>query len=333
MNSTSNATIILSHSLTDASGAPESAAVLALTPAISAGTNIGTARIGSNISPARVCPVAAESSVASAEKPSAPSIRTGIRRTSDASNSRLKNNTIITTAPASTTAIKRKAAVSFAAYSVDASSGLSSRPRIAPFSQQDESSRVSPTTPEKIIAIHSAPAAESKLLKRAASSAKTSTTSTSIDIASNAIVLLPPRSSRRRSLRSTAAKADIIMVFPGRLAPEQRANPPAAPELLLGWIVHEAPMRKLEHFELGALDFGDCVRSREHRGAALERAENQRGDNRDSDRVDRGKRLIEQQQDGIGEHRASRREKLFHPAREVVDTRVGIASQPYPLEP
>src|SRR5580704_19147605 len=112
-----------------------SAAALAFTPAISAGTKIGTARIGNSMSPPRVRPVIAESSVASAENPIAPRTRIGASRTVDPSKSRLKNNTIRITAPTSATAMKINAAASLAAYSVAGSSGLSSSPRIAPLSR------------------------------------------------------------------------------------------------------------------------------------------------------------------------------------------------------
>src|SRR5271156_3483648 len=318
--------MIFSQSPIAANGAPASAAALAFTPAISAGTKIGTARIGNSRSPPRVRPVIAESSVASAENPIAPSTRIGASRTVDASKSRLKNNTIRITAPTSATAMKINAAASLVAKRVAGSSGLSSRPRIAPLSRSASSARFAPSIPAKTIATHRAPAAASTLRTRAASSAKTSTTSTSIESASSASVLSPLRSSRRKSLRSIAANPDTI------LPAEQRANSPA-PDFLLMRLRQQQPARDFEDRKLDAVDFGHRMRRRYHRRTAFDCAANQARNDFRAVMVERRERLIHQQQRRLREHRARGRQALYHPARERAHAIVGDVSKPDPAKP
>ena len=123
---------------------------------------------------------------------------------------------------------------------------------MAPLSFSASSARFAPSIPANTIATHSAPAAASTLRTRAASSANTSTTSTSIDSASSASVLSPLRSSRRRSLRSTAAKPATV------LPAQQRADSPAAPDLLLRHLRRQQAAGDFEHCELDPVDLGDC---------------------------------------------------------------------------
>jgi len=111
--------------------APASAAALAWTPAISAGTKIGTARIGNNMSPPRVRPVIAESSVASAGNPIAPAQGSAPDARSIGRLEIEKLTPSGSPRPLPQTAMKINAR-RVCGEERPGSSGLSSRPRIAP---------------------------------------------------------------------------------------------------------------------------------------------------------------------------------------------------------
>ena len=70
-----------------------------------------------------------------------------------------------------------------------------------------------------------------------------------------------------------------------------------------------------------------------HRGAAFDRAANQRRDDFRAVMVERRKRLVEQQQHRIRKHRARRRKALLHPARERAHAGIGNVGQSDPAEP
>src|SRR4051794_10486866 len=366
-NTRSKASSILSGLATSLTGRPTSSRCVAAQAKMITGVSSGRRRMGSSVSPSRVCAATAPKSVPSAMNPAVASTTTAASAGSDPWNERLKKSANTGKISTSTARTIARFASHFPRKSAPRSTGASSTPVSASASRSSAKLRPSPSVPAKSTVTQIiAPAMERA--RTVGSTAKEKTTATSTAKVPIDSSRSRERASSSRSLRATAQScarkgASTVSGDDGRSivpciagAGQGREGDARVSTALTGASRGRAHALGVDALEGGGVHRGarlvahpaaghlhhhpvrllqplrQVVRHQHHRGAAVAQPVEDGAQRGGGVRVEPRVGLVEQHHVGRVQQGAREREALLHPPREGAHPVAAALAQAHGLQ-